>query len=163
MAQLFLQTNMGQAAQNALERAAVESPNDPEAYTVMGEIAIQQRRLAEARLLYEKANSLLSGFSGSATRKAALQKIVLSGLARTDQLRENWTAAQKELEDLAQAGSHARIPRPCSNSPAACFSKRTWTGALAKLKEAAKIEQAKIDKETAKRPPTEKRNSSRRF
>ncbi len=47
---MFLQTNMGPAAQNALERAVMESPNDPEAYTVMGEIAIQRASLCRGQI-----------------------------------------------------------------------------------------------------------------
>ena len=108
--QWFVQSNMGQAAQNALERAVMESPNDPQAYTVMGDIAIQQRRFAEARLDYDKANSLLSGFSGSAKRKAALQTAILSGLARWDQMRRTGRMRKRSLNSGSSWSPESRGP-----------------------------------------------------
>jgi tetratricopeptide (TPR) repeat protein len=98
MAQLFSQANMAGAVRNALERAVMELPGDPEAYAIMGDIAIRERRVTEARLLYDKANGLTSAWSGNAKRKASLQPRIHSGLAMTDEAREDWTAAQKQLE-----------------------------------------------------------------
>jgi predicted Zn-dependent protease len=152
IAQWFLQTNNGQAARNALERATVDAPNDPEAFAILGQINVQQRAIAEARLLYEKANVLLSGFSGSAARKTALQTSVMGGLAMTDEMREKWTAAQKELEDWlkldpANTAALQQLAR-------CLFQQKDVNGALAKLQEAAKIEKEKIEKDKVKSEPT---------
>jgi tetratricopeptide (TPR) repeat protein len=98
MFQFFAQTNNAAGARNALELAVKETPNDPEAYAVMGEIAIRERRITEARMLYDKANSLMSTWTAGDKRKNSLQQGIYSGLATTDQARADWPAAQKELE-----------------------------------------------------------------
>jgi tetratricopeptide (TPR) repeat protein len=142
IAQWFLQTNNGQAAHNALERATVDTPNDPEAYSILGQNAIQQRAVAEARLLYEKANGLMAGFNGGAKRKMALQSSITSGLAMTDELRENWAAAQKELEDLLKLDPKSTATNAAAlQQLAQClFQQKDVDGALARLKEAAKLD-----------------------
>jgi len=162
IAQWFLQTNNGQAAHNALERAVVESPNDPQAYTILGEIAIQQRHVAEAGAMYETANGLMAGFSGSGKRKAALQTTILSGLARTAELREDWTGAQKRLEEWLklepQNTAALQQLAQCLFQQTSAKGERTKVDeALAKLRDAFKIDQERIEKEKAKRggnPPT---------
>ncbi len=89
-------------------------------------------------MLYEKANSLMSGFNGSAKRKAALQTVILSGLARTDEMREDWTGAQKELEDWLKL--EPKNTAALQQLARCLFQQKNVDGALEKLKEAVKIE-----------------------
>jgi tetratricopeptide (TPR) repeat protein len=138
MAQLFLQTNMGQNVRNALERAIVETPNDPEAYAFLGEIAIRERRIAEARLLYDKASGLMAGFKGSAKRKDNLQPRIHAGLATTDEAREDWAAAQKELEAWLKLDSKSTA---ALLELAKClFQQKDVDGAFKKVKEAKQLD-----------------------
>ena len=85
-----------------LEQAVVEAPNDPEAYLLMADQAMHERRIAEANLLYEKAQSLLASFDKSAKRKAILQPRFLNGLATVAQVRGDWAGSSGSLRDLAE-------------------------------------------------------------
>ena len=98
MAQLFSQANIPGAVRSYLEKAVVESSNDPEAYVIMGDIALREHRITEAEMLYQKAQSLMAKFNESEKRKDLLEPQILSGLAAVDEARENWSDAQKELE-----------------------------------------------------------------
>jgi tetratricopeptide (TPR) repeat protein len=93
----FAQNNLAQAVRNALERAVLASPDDPEAYLLLGNIAISERRITEAALLYEKASSLVEKVT-SAKRKEALLPQVYQGLAIASEAREKWETAKKYLD-----------------------------------------------------------------
>jgi tetratricopeptide (TPR) repeat protein len=93
----FVDAKNLQAARAALESAVVEVPDDPEAYMFMANIASQERRITEAKMLFEKAFSLL-GKVGSTKRKELLTPQVLSGLAHVAEAREDWAGAQRQLE-----------------------------------------------------------------
>ncbi len=82
---------------NALEQGVKEFPNDPEAYVNLGDMNYQEQRVTEARLLYEKAASLLPKFDVAA-RKKSLEIRTLAGLAMTSMAREDWAGAQKEVQ-----------------------------------------------------------------
>ncbi|MEN6406340.1 MAG: tetratricopeptide repeat protein [Thermoguttaceae bacterium] len=138
LAQLFAQVNSAQDVRTALEEAVTESPNDPEAYVLMGDIALRDRRVTEATMLYEKAASLMSSFTSSAKRKDVLQPRVLSGLASVDEAREKWAAAQKQLEawlkiDPKSSQAKQRLAR-------CLFQQKDAAGALEKLRDAAKAD-----------------------
>jgi tetratricopeptide (TPR) repeat protein len=98
MAQLFAQASLPGGVRNALERAVIDAPGDPEAYVILGDIAVSEARVTEADLLYTKSSSLLAAFKGSEKRKGLLQPRVLNGQARVAEARADWAAAQKLLE-----------------------------------------------------------------
>jgi len=138
MAQLFAQANQAQGARNALERAVVESPKDPEAYVLLGDIALRDRGVTEACLLFEKANELLPNLKDSPKRKKILAPRVLAGLTSVAEAREDWPGAMKQLEAWAKlepenANVLQRIAR-------ALFQLKKQDEALAKLKEAVKLD-----------------------
>lgn len=108
LANLFARVNSEPQMRGALERAVIELPDDPEAYLVMAEIALQQRRVTEARLLYEKAESLISKVT-SEKRKKNLQPMILNGLAQTSGAREDWAGAQKFLETWLQLDAESAM------------------------------------------------------
>jgi Tfp pilus assembly protein PilF len=97
LAEFFVRANSGQGVQSCLEQAVIDAPNDPEAYYLMGAFALRDRRVTEAQLLYEKADSLVSKLA-SAKRKKILQPQILGGLAMTSGARGDWADAQKKLE-----------------------------------------------------------------
>jgi Tfp pilus assembly protein PilF len=78
----------------------MEMPGDPEAYVILGEVAIAENRVTEADLLYAQAAKTLADFKGNAKRKDQLQPRILGGEARVAEARADWTKAQKLLEDL---------------------------------------------------------------
>jgi len=98
MAQWFSQANLPGGVRASLERAVVDTPADPEAYVILGDIAINEGRVAEADLLYSKASTLLEPFKGSEKRKQQLRPRVLNGLARITEVHRDWPTAQKYLE-----------------------------------------------------------------
>ena len=138
LAQLFSQANIPMGVRNALEQAVVESPDDPEAYVIMGDIGLRERQVTEASLLYAKAASLMPKFDKSAKRKGLLQPRVYSGLTSVAEARADWAGAQKQLEawltlDPKSAVAMQRLAR-------CLFQQKKPTSALEKLKEAAKAD-----------------------
>ena len=137
MAQFFGQVNMSGAARNALEQAVIEEPADPEAYWIISNLALRERRATEAELVLQKASSLLPGVK-SVKRKNILQAGVLSGLAQVAELRENWPEAKKQLEaslkvEPTNVGALQRL--------ANCLvHQKDAAGALQELKKAEKAE-----------------------
>lgn len=116
MAQLYVAAKDTNAAREALERAVTESPKDPEAYVLFGESALQQRRLAEAELLFAKSLSLLDGFSENPKRKKDLATRASIGASAVAASRDNWSGALAALEkavavDPQSVNAHTRIAR----------------------------------------------------
>ena len=138
MAQLFSQVKMTGAVRNSLEQAVAETPSDPEAYVILGDIAIRERRVTESRLLFDKAQGLLASWNGPAKRKSYLEPRILAGLAMTDEARGDWAAAQKNLE--AWVKFEPKNPVALQQLARCLFQQKDVDGALAKLKEAAAID-----------------------
>ncbi len=80
LARFFARANAAVGVRNALEAGVKELPNDPEAYLALADMDMQDRHITEARLLYEKANSLLPKVDVAA-RKKNLEIQTLAGLA----------------------------------------------------------------------------------
>ncbi|MCC6126549.1 MAG: tetratricopeptide repeat protein [Pirellulales bacterium] len=99
MAQLCSQAQQGQLVLMYLEKAVQKSPEDPEAYLQLGEIDLNQRRVAGADLLFMKAAELLKKFNKSAERKNAMMPRASSDQAAVSELREDWPTAQQRLEE----------------------------------------------------------------
>ncbi len=137
MAQLFAQANIPGGVRNALERAVSESPDDPEPYLLMANIAMSERRQTEARLLYEKAGSLIGNVS-NAKRKGILHPQVLSGLATTCEARGDWAGALRHLE--AWLKLDPKSTAALQQMGQCLFQQKDEKGALAKFKEAYKID-----------------------
>lgn len=97
--------NLGAMARNALEAAVVENGKDPEAYVMLANIALSEKRWTEADLLLTKAAESLDGFKGSKVRRERLEPLVLSGQAAVNEAREKWALAQKSLEKLLELDS----------------------------------------------------------
>jgi hypothetical protein len=88
---VFADANQSAAARAALDKAAFEYPSDPEPWVFLGEISIDENRLAEAENNFDHAKQLLAHYK-NADRKPRLEKRVTKGI-------EEVTRARKELND----------------------------------------------------------------
>jgi tetratricopeptide (TPR) repeat protein len=95
---IFSQTNQSNAARSCLEKAVVKMPSDPEPWLILGEVAIEDKRLSEAELDLEKAKKLITGYSNE-KRKQLLEQQLLKGLARIAESRDNPAEAKARLEE----------------------------------------------------------------
>ena len=99
MYELLLRMNQPNLARQQLDVAINAKPSDPEPYYLLGEIALQDRRLSEAAIDFDKAEQLLAGYA-NAQRKETLEHQTKSGLARVAEGRGDWTGAQSYLRDM---------------------------------------------------------------
>jgi len=134
LAQWFAQANQGAALRAQLEQAIVDMPGDPEAYVIIGDLALQGRRWTEADLVFQKTNELLAGFKGSSRRKSAIQKRALAGLAAVAQNREDWATAVKQLEQWLAVDANNAVA--LQQLGWVLFQQQKPTEALEKLKAA---------------------------
>ncbi len=122
----------------ALERAVAEAPADAQAYILIGNIALSERRITEARLLYEKAESLMTGWKGSAKRREQMLPQIQSGLAATCQARDDWTGEQKHLE--AWLRLDPKSVTALQRLAQCLFQQKNVDAGYTRLKEAAKVQ-----------------------
>jgi tetratricopeptide (TPR) repeat protein len=118
MAKMFFLTGNIPAGRASLERTAMESPDDPEAYLILADQAIspQQNRVIEAEALYDKALALVDKFTENAKRKRNFQIRARAGRAAVYERRRNWPAAAADLQewikiDPDNAAAHYRLGR----------------------------------------------------
>lgn len=100
MAELYAQANMQAEMQAALEQAIVDAPSDPQAYLLLAQVALNERRLDEAERLCRKAESLLPGLDHHLKRKASLRLSLGNILATLAEIRQDWAGAEKQLGEL---------------------------------------------------------------
>ena len=115
MYQILSQLNQPNAARLQLEEAINTNPSDPEPYIILGNIALQERRVAEATMDFEKAKQLLATYT-NAKRKGAMEQQILSGIAQVAEAREDWKEAESRLRDLLKLApedlvAHQRLAR----------------------------------------------------
>lgn len=137
MFQLFGQSNQAALARMALERAVLADPNDPEAYVILGDIALQERRVTEADLMFSKAKELVKSLTNT-QRKEILEPRIISGLAAVAEAREKWALAQSNLEALLKISPKDAVAM--QRLARAMFQQKNTSGALDKLREAARVD-----------------------
>lgn len=98
MAQLFASVGQLDQAIRSLESALKESPNDPEAFVILGDLEFRGGRLTAAKFLYSQAEQLLKDFKGSARRRKLIFQRMCSGMAGLAEQAQDWATAQKYLE-----------------------------------------------------------------
>ena len=98
LADLFRQAKQPTAMRQALDQAVTNYPADPQAYIVLGDLALSENRICDASLEFAKAQELLKTFTASAERKKALEPGTIIGLARIAKARQKWPEAQKQFE-----------------------------------------------------------------
>ena len=103
LAQWFAQANLGEAVRTSLEEATVETPDDPEAYILLGEILLRQRYLTAAELLLETAREKLAAYIVNAERKTLMQSSWLRNAVMLAEARGQWDVM---LDLLARTIEH---------------------------------------------------------
>ncbi len=116
LAKLMAAANQGGAARAELEKCVKNSPDDPEAYVVFGETALNERRFTDAGLNFGKAIQVAADFKGSENRKKDCLTRAEAGMATVGQAREDWAGAQQHLEawiqqDPSNAAAHQQLGR----------------------------------------------------
>ncbi len=145
LSQLYFQSNKPKEAKAALEQAVKKFPDDPEARAILGSLALREGDASKAEKLYQEAERRLDAFSKSAKRKELLQPAILRGLAMTAESRKDWATARRHYEACLKLDSK-NIPTMLRL--AFCLRQlKDADGALAKLREAAKIDAALLTPE----------------
>jgi tetratricopeptide (TPR) repeat protein len=114
LAKMYFLSGNSQAGRVSLEKTAMENPEDPEAYLILADQAMQQGRTIEADALYERGLAITAKFSGNAKRKRNFEIRARSGRAGVAQRRKNWDAAVADLRALLKvdpenAAGHYRL------------------------------------------------------
>lgn len=102
MAVLYSQARIARGVLFSLERATMETPNDPEAYILLAEISLGQNAISAADLLLGKAEGLLAQYNANAERKKNLTGALLRFRAQIAEKRGNWELVQQSLVQMGQ-------------------------------------------------------------
>lgn len=113
MAKMHLFYRSARGVQFYLERAALNSPDDPEAYLMLADQAFAAQRTTEALSLFEYASPLVEKFSSNSKRKRNFEIRVLAGRAAVAERRQQWEQASGHLDqwlaiDPENALAHTR-------------------------------------------------------
>ncbi|MDR2345281.1 MAG: tetratricopeptide repeat protein [Planctomycetaceae bacterium] len=112
MASMFAQAKLGEAVRAALEMGTEETPNDPEAYLLLGEIALRQGNLTATDLLLRKAAETVNGYSANITRKKNLTISTLRLYSTLYEVRRRWEQMEQCIDQLIQQeGQNATLLR----------------------------------------------------
>jgi predicted Zn-dependent protease len=103
LAMAYFTANRPREGRAQLEKAVTETPNDPDAYLLMAEIALREGRWTDAALLSDKAIPLAKAFKGDAERKKDIGKRAYLNAAGAAKSQERWEDARKLLADLLKA------------------------------------------------------------
>ncbi|MDR2171023.1 MAG: tetratricopeptide repeat protein [Planctomycetaceae bacterium] len=95
--QFFIQSKNGNNIKPILEMTTNETPNDPEAYILLADVALQQQELTAAELLLLEAESKLTKYSVNTTRKKSMTSSLLRSQSLLAEVRGRW----KDYEELA--------------------------------------------------------------
>lgn len=108
LAKMHLFYRSARGVQFYMERAASNTPEDPEAYLMLADQAFQAQRTTEALSLFEYASPLVEKFTGNSKRKRNFQIRVLAGRAAVAERRQKWEQASDYLNQwLAIDGENA--------------------------------------------------------
>jgi tetratricopeptide (TPR) repeat protein len=142
MADISAQANLIQAFWTYLDKAAQKYPDDPETFVMLGNVALQQRRMTEADLLFNKAYALVANFNKSVERRNKLITRILNGMAIVAESREDWAMAQQRLEEyLKQEPKNVVVLQRIGQM---LFKQKKAKEALQKFKEAYEAKTAEV-------------------
>ena len=102
MAQWFAQANLGEAVRASLEMATEETPNDPEAYVLLGEILLRQRYLTAAELLLQTAETKLNAYNTNPDRKTLIQASLRRNAVMLAESRGHWETMIALLDETGK-------------------------------------------------------------
>ncbi|MCC9643363.1 tetratricopeptide repeat protein [Rhodopirellula sp. JC740] len=84
---------------NALQRAAASDGQDPEVWSMLGELSLSEGRVAEAEVLFQRSLELVQTYSADQNRKKRLKAKAHAGLATIYQRWERLESAKTHLRD----------------------------------------------------------------
>jgi superkiller protein 3 len=97
LAELFQIHNQGKRGREALEEAALESPEHPEIYLFFGRLALQEGRLTDAHLHFGKALELARLSQWSPKMRERFLRDAHAGRASEAEQRRSWSDAEAAL------------------------------------------------------------------
>jgi tetratricopeptide (TPR) repeat protein len=114
MAKMAVFARNGDLARQYLEATVTNTPNDPEAYLLLADLAFAEGRTTEAHALFEEARGLVEKFTENAKRQQNFNIRVLAGLAAVQERRQRWEDANALLMKWVQldpdsAAAHTRL------------------------------------------------------
>jgi predicted Zn-dependent protease len=96
----LLSLRQAAAARAEFEKAVMAHPDDPDAYLIFAEAALQDHRVSDAEALLAEAKPLVEKFSANAKRKRGFEIRLNSFQAAVAEAREQWDTAAKYLKAL---------------------------------------------------------------
>lgn len=133
-AQWFAQANLGEAVRVSLEQATEETPEDPEAYLLLGEILLRQQYLTGAELLFKAGEDKLAAYQSNPTRKKALVSSLLRNAILLAETRSRWDQMLEHIEKaLKHDGENATLLR---QKGVALFQLKRYADAFAAFQKA---------------------------
>ncbi len=93
LANLFFSSGNIAAGRVALEQAALETPDDPETYLILGDLLVRERRWTEADAVYDRGETLWKKLDPQQDRTRTLETRLCSGQASVAEARAQWEAA----------------------------------------------------------------------
>jgi Tfp pilus assembly protein PilF len=142
LAKMYFLANNAAAGRASLEKTAMDNPGDPEAYLLLADQAIRERRVIEADSLYDKGLQLTEKFSENPRRKRNFEIRARTGRAAVSEQRRNWPAAAADLQALLKidpdnAMGHYRLG-------VALFMQKKYQEGYGEFQNARKLDKAKI-------------------
>ena len=97
-----------------LEGVIANEPRDPEAYIMLADLALRQRRLGEAELMFGKGLAVCVDYSQNSVRKKNLRNSGLAGVAAVAEARGDWKLAAVRIAEWSKAdpkntNAHSRM------------------------------------------------------
>lgn len=111
LAKLHLAVGRGDAARPALEKAVAAEPSDPEAFVILGSLALEDQRIAEATLLFAQAVRGAGRLAGPPARKAALLARAYDGQSQAALLRGADSQAESIVREWINIAPTAPLPQ----------------------------------------------------
>jgi tetratricopeptide (TPR) repeat protein len=102
LAEWYAQSNLGEAVRASLEMATDETPNDPEAYVLLGEILLHQRYLTAADLLLQTAKAKLAAYNANPERKKMIQSAWNHNAIMLAEVRGRWETMLTLLDEVGK-------------------------------------------------------------
>jgi tetratricopeptide (TPR) repeat protein len=143
MAMWCAEANLGlNAVLGSLEMAVIEEPDDPQAYLILANLELQSGRVTAAGLLFDKAQSLMAGFTKSPTRKKSLEPNVYAGLAAVAEYRAALSQDDKARANQEWVLAEERLRAWLKLDPDNAIALQRLARALFKQKTAEKVKEA---------------------
>lgn len=103
LTRMFIAAGQPGLARTELDRVALEHPDDPEAYLGTAEVAVAQKRYADAELAFRRATELGKEAPLSPYRTKNMLMRIRLGLAAISESQENWSDTVEHLKPIVDA------------------------------------------------------------